>query len=308
MLIKHLTLNHLDLIKSFKSIDFSLNNYSEEGIGVLAARNKAKQFRNQKAYVLKTDISSFFDNLDRNKLNKTFKDTLDPDILPLFISLTSCDPKIPHDFPKYFKNFINTKVGKGVRQGMPLSPLVASYYLADFDEWLVKMKYKYVRYADDLIFFLDTEQECLKVFNEIKNLLLKTYKLELPPLGDDSKSQIIATHQTVSFLGLDLKYENNNYDWYIPQSTIDTVQNNLMLLANIENNIRNKMNFTKTVSRMDQILLGYKHCFKDANAKNLKDFEKRLSNIKEDALSLLFKHLGLDYSSIHHQYKNFLLS
>jgi len=99
---------------------------------------------------LKTDISSFFDNLDRSQLIKDFRETLPFDIFYLFESIVKCDPLIPLDYSKDRKQLIQSKSGKGVRQGMPLSPLIASFYLSEFDEWLKRKKYKHVRYADDL--------------------------------------------------------------------------------------------------------------------------------------------------------------
>ncbi|VCW45785.1 hypothetical protein BANRA_01187 [Acinetobacter baumannii] len=54
---------------------------------------------------------------------------------------------------------------------MPISPLLASFYLNDFDEWLIKKKYKHVRYADDLIFFLTQKSNVKKSIEKF----LKSY-------------------------------------------------------------------------------------------------------------------------------------
>lgn len=47
---------------------------------------------------------------------------------------------------------------QGVRQGMPLSPLFANFYLCDFDDLIKKAGLNCIRYADDLIFFSDSEK------------------------------------------------------------------------------------------------------------------------------------------------------
>ncbi len=47
-----------------------------------------------------------------------------PDILYLFQSIIYCDPSIPYEYNKDYKKLIYSKLRKGVRQGMPISPLL----------------------------------------------------------------------------------------------------------------------------------------------------------------------------------------
>ena len=302
LLIKYISKHLKHELSILKSNDFSVS-----GVGIFKAREKALYLRSTKPFVLKTDISSFFDNLVRAKLLKDVKQNIPADILYLFESIINCDPSIPYEYTKEYKILIRSKIGKGVRQGMPLSPLLASFYLNDFDEWLTKKKYKHVRYADDLIFFLDSEQQCNEVF-ELVSQELKNLGLTLPEINGKSKTQIISEKETVSFLGLDLRYENEKYDWFIPQHVIENVRDSLSHLTNINSNIKMKLNFSNTIIRMEQIISGYQHCFGDADSKNLKDFNNRLQVEKEYAISLLFKGLGIDIKVIHPQYMKFLLS
>lgn len=301
ILIDYIAQNLKHELAVLKSNDFSVS-----GVGIFRARQKAKDLRNTKPFVLKTDIASFFDNLVRATLLKEIRENIPTDILYLFESIICCDPSIPHEYAKTHKKLIESKIGKGVRQGMPLSPLLASFYLNDFDNWLIKQKYKHVRYADDLIFFLDSEQQCKEVF-ELVLQELHNLGLTLPEIDEKSKTQIISENETVNFLGLDLRYENSKYDWYIPPHVIENVRDNLSHLTNINSNIKMKLNFSKTITRMEQIVSGYQHCYSDADSKNLIDFNNRLQKEKEDAISLLFQGLGIDIKKIHPQYMKFLL-
>ncbi|MCK4090641.1 reverse transcriptase [Acinetobacter radioresistens] len=301
ILIKYLGEHHKHDLAMFKSTDFSV-----EGVGIIQARQKAKDLRSSKDFVLKTDISSFFDNLDRNQLINDFRETLPIDIFYLFESIVKCDPIIPSDYSKNRKELIHSKLGKGVRQGMPLSPLIASFYLSEFDEWLKRKKYKHVRYADDLIFFLDSEQQCNFVFLEIEKQL-KNIQLSLPKIEETSKTQIIAPYQSVIFLGLDLSYVNQQYNWYIPSHIATNVEDSLMVLTSISKNIQKNLNFSKTINRMEQIVLGYAHCYKDAESKNLKDFRNKLYETQSKAIDILFKNLGIDISKLQPAHKNYLI-
>lgn len=301
ILIKYLAKYCKDDLAMLKSSDFAV-----EGLGIIEARKKALSLISFGKYILKTDISSFFDNLDRNRLIKDFKQTLPSDLLYLFESVVRCDCSIPNDYNSNAKAFIRSKLNKGVRQGMPLSPLIASFYLSEFDEWLTKKNFRHVRYADDLIFFLDTEEECETVFYQIE-AKLKEIQLALPKIGENSKTQIVKPLDEVTFLGLNLRYENERYDWFIPAYVIKNVEESLKNLTQIDKNIKNKLSFIKTVTRMNQIIIGYEHCFKDAESKNLKDFKNRLNEVQTSSLDLLFTNLGIDTSKMNKKSKDFLI-
>lgn len=305
-LVQMMLIDYISIHLKHEFFILKSNDFSVSGVGIFKARQKARDLRNTKPFVLKTDISAFFDNLVRATLLKDIQQNMPTDILYLFQSIILCDPSIPYEYTKERKDLIRSKIGKGVRQGMPLSPLLASFYLNDFDNWLIKKKYKHVRYADDLIFFLDSELECNEVFEQVIQEL-KSLGLTLPEIDEKSKTQIIAERETVNFLGLDLQYVNEKYDWYIPPHVIKNVKDNLNYLTNINSNMNMKLNFPRTITRMEQIIAGYQHCFSDADSKNLDDFNKKLQIEKDIAISLLFQNLGLDIKKIHPQYRKFLL-
>ncbi|VCW45787.1 hypothetical protein BANRA_03745 [Acinetobacter baumannii] len=50
-----------------------------------------------------------------------------------------------------------------------------------------------------------------------------------------------------------------------------------------------KLNFSKTISRMEQIISGYQHCYSDADSLNLKDFNKILILEKQKLLIYFLK-------------------
>ena len=50
-------------------------------------------------------------------------------------------------------------MGVGVRQGMPLSQMLANRVLSEFDSKIEKRGLKMVRYADDIAIFFETKQK-----------------------------------------------------------------------------------------------------------------------------------------------------
>ncbi|MFW2757860.1 reverse transcriptase domain-containing protein, partial [Acinetobacter baumannii] len=100
--------------------------------GAIKARTKALILRNQNPYVLKTDISSFFDNLDRRLAIKTVKEKLDiPEINYLLERIIKVETRFQKDNLNNEKEnaLLKSKKGKGIRQGMPMSSFLASLYL-----------------------------------------------------------------------------------------------------------------------------------------------------------------------------------
>lgn len=302
MLINYLKEYHPYDLQVLKSEDTSVH-----GRGALFARQQALAYRKESMYVLKTDISAFFDNLNRSEILKQLRQSINiPEIFPLLESLVRCDPVIPRNYKKHKQIFIRKKLNKGVRQGMPLSPLIASFYLSDFDSNLKSKGIKYVRYADDLIFFLDSYEECINLFDYIKKELSKI-SLNLPPLDESGKSQVAGSNETITFLGLELRFENNAYDWYIPSLTVLSVRESLEEFIDIKKNASNKIDFQKTIKRMDQVISGYTDCFKDAEAKNRSDFKIKIAHEKFLALSKLFIQFGINLDKLPKLQQQYLL-
>ena len=109
--------------------------------GAIKARTRALSLRNQYPYVLKTDISSFFDNLDRRLAIKTVKDKLDiPEINYLLERIIKIETRLQKDNLNNEKEntLLKSKKGKGIRQGMPMSSFLASLYLHDFDNFITR--------------------------------------------------------------------------------------------------------------------------------------------------------------------------
>ncbi|CAK8711282.1 hypothetical protein KKHLCK_00275 [Candidatus Electrothrix laxa] len=114
----------------------------------LAKKRIVEAFHEGFTFVLKTNIASFFDQIDWQIL----EEKLDA-ILP------TADTRMRDLVRQCIKTGVRGPDGiiprnKGLLQGSPLSPLLSNLYLDDFDEQLAGRGYRVVRYGDDFVIML----------------------------------------------------------------------------------------------------------------------------------------------------------
>jgi CRISPR-associated protein Cas1 len=102
-------------------------------------------------FIAEADIDSFFDRIDhamlRERLQKRVDDAALRDLLECWIRGFRWDGHGVHS------------ITAGIPQGSPISPLLANFFLSDFDLALEEAGLKLIRYADDfLILARDREQ------------------------------------------------------------------------------------------------------------------------------------------------------
>ena len=142
---------------------FPINNLSSfgfiRGLGPQAAIKRALEFRARYEWCLKTDIQSFFDKIPRRHLKVKVSRTLKGSSLePLVLKAIDCEVKTSSENRAKLQRQ-GLIAGVGVRQGMPLSPLLANLALADFDREVERRRIGMVRYADDLVLFLSAPKK-----------------------------------------------------------------------------------------------------------------------------------------------------
>lgn len=171
---------------------------------VRQAAEKATNYRASKPWAFKTDITKFFDNIDRDELrNRVRKHVRQKSLHPLILAAIDCEITAPDKATIDKIKQQGIRHGRGVRQGMPLSPFFANLYLADFDKACVKRKISALRYADDLILFAATKEEALdyQTFCESE---LSRVGLSIPQCSSDGKTQIYAPGENAEFLGVEI--------------------------------------------------------------------------------------------------------
>ncbi len=147
-------------------------------------RKESKNYT-QNIWVLKCDISKFFDSIDHNILkNILFKKKLDDDTKWLI--------------EKIIKSFEKSK-DKGLPLGNATSQLFSNIYMNEFDQFIkhgLKAKY-YIRYCDDFVIVSKDKRYLESLIPQIALFLKNELHLSLHP----RKVEIRKLSQGVDFLG-----------------------------------------------------------------------------------------------------------
>ncbi len=137
-------------------------------------------------YILKMDVTKFFENINKDKLyfilNKRIQDI-----------------KLLH----LLKQIIYSNKGKcGLAIGNYTSQMFANIYLNEVDQYIkhkLHCKY-YFRYMDDSVILIKTKEGAKQVLEKIKEYLKEKLDLEL-----NKKTQIFKNKQGVNFCGYKIK-------------------------------------------------------------------------------------------------------
>jgi|SRR5581483_8735580 len=167
------------------------------GLGVRDALRRLAELRNQGfRWVLDADIRSFFDSIPHCVLLEKLERWLGP-ASPMLTWLRSWLASPVWDGEQL------TCVTCGVPQGSPLSPILANFYLHEFDVRLRAAKIHLVRYADDFLvlarspFELDEQRKTVEEVLEKLQLSLSAEKTRTTTFG-----------QCFHFVGAELQGDN----------------------------------------------------------------------------------------------------
>lgn len=167
---------------------FTSDSYScIDGRGIGGCRkNVQKIIRDREAtmWCLKFDIRKFYPSIDHETLKMIIRRKIkDPELLWLLDEIIDSADGIPI--------------------GNYLSQYFANLYLSYFDHWLkeVKKVKHYYRYADDIVIFARTKEECHQLQVECAEYLRNELKLEMK--GNWQVFRIAENHRDKSGRGLD---------------------------------------------------------------------------------------------------------
>lgn len=284
-LLQRAILSHLEADSRFKAhSDISYG--FVKGRRLKAAQERALTLRGKHPWALQTDIIKFFDRIDRNLLKGKVRDSIRSKVIAQLVS-SAIDCELDERDPKARSLMIENQItrGRGLRQGMPLSPVLSNLLLRDFDKALVRAGLNVIRYADDMIVFADSEAECLAALSRIQDDL-KALRLNIPELQDREKTKIRRPNQLVEFLGVDIApTASRTYALRAPFRRIAKIEENLAKICTVEYCIEKRVTLPALLRSIESSIEGHKRAV--AGLSSADDFVARLSGIRSKYSSAL---------------------
>jgi hypothetical protein len=107
-------------------------------------------------WILKTDIKSFYESIDRNRLIDKFKNDSILSYYSLFL------------LKKLFSNSL-ISISNGIPRGMNISATLSEIYMRKFDKWVRRCEgvFYYARFVDDIIIFVNSLYNMKTLINNI---------------------------------------------------------------------------------------------------------------------------------------------
>jgi RNA-directed DNA polymerase len=260
------------------------------GRGPQGAISKTIELRQKYDWCLKTDIQSFFDSISRQQLKTRVTKFLGGSSLEsIMFDIIDCEVKITSDNRQKLLNQ-GLAPGRGVRQGMPLSPILANLALVDFDRHVESRKINMVRYADDLVLFFRSKDEAEDGRRYIK-ILLATFDLTIPELENESKTKIVSRLGPLDFLGREIVFleSNNSFVARVGKKQIKKINNKLNENFSLANRLACKSTFQDTIVDLSRSVAAYLGIYKDVH--NYNSFEHDLNELRRSIVAAIFKDL-----------------
>jgi RNA-directed DNA polymerase len=275
------------------------------GRSVERAAKLAKKLRRENRWAYKTDITSFFDEIKRDVLRKAIQKSVREKSLHGL--LTQASNSEIHESKRTRSESIKRAgihEGVGLRQGMPLSPFFANLVLKNFDKKIEGVGIQMIRYADDLICFATSEDNCLAIHKTIAKAL-EVEGLSIPDPGHSSKTQIYAPNQVADFLGVSLRPEGNFYVLEVGKTQSDKVVQRLHDMGDISQLVGLGVDLSGFFRRIDGVIAGYDGAYSFCD--NAVHFQKVLEDARRESIAHLFESgLGMPVSTLTPEKKKFL--
>jgi RNA-directed DNA polymerase len=174
------------------------------GRNVRDAINKVKDLALQgKIWVLEADIQKFFDTVNQEFLIQEFtKQIRAVSLLPLLNQAIRVEVGNLACFQPYDRAMFPAP-DSGIPQGGVLSPMLANFYLHQFDLEMTRNGFNLVRYADDFVVMCKSKAQAQEAYQLSVDLLEGRLKLRMHHLGEaDAKTKITNYYDGFTFLGI----------------------------------------------------------------------------------------------------------
>lgn len=273
--------------------------------GTSGARAAAIRHRQAKPWAFKTDITAFFDKINRpvlvEDLRRTFRLSSLHSLIEAAIrcEVDDRDPRI-----KRVLHDNGIRRGVGLRQGMPLSPLLSNFVLRGFDAAFAKAGFDMVRYADDLVVLCSSQTECKAV-----EVFARDQLAALGHSVSEAKTEIRSPSEPIEFLGMELglKSGTGKYVLTISEAQMKAVKATFTDYHDIDFALKDDLTLPKLLTRLVNMKSGYKAAY--GLADNFNDLSKSLDVWTDNCIRSVYVSIfgGDRVSKLNHKHRHFLL-
>lgn len=265
-------------------------------LSVEDAITKALQLRDRKSWVFKTDITRFFDRIDRGLLTERLQRRIrHRSLLPLIDAAMNCEINAPTPDVKSRLKKAGIRRGVGVRQGMPMSPYFANVMLEPFDKKCVNYAFDAIRYADDIAFFCSSERQARDA-EEFCRAELSELGLSIPALEAQGKTRIYPPSEAAEFLGLEMAAGSDGYQMRVSAAQMTKIKERIHAYGNIAELRRRRLNITRFGNALEAAVQAYAAAYE--NCSNLHDLTQHLAACKANAIKKAMLALGVNISNL----------
>jgi len=260
-----------------------------KGKSLSGAQRHAAGLRNAHPWVLQADIVKFFDRIRRQDAKILIRKQVGWRVVAeLLCNAVDCELEDGGGRGADIAQANGIQKGLGLRQGMPVSPLLSNLVLKRFDDAIAKSGFAAIRYADDIAVFGDSKRDCLDALKFIQGSLAKL-NLNIPELIDGGKTILSEPSNVVEFLGVEIRRFGESYKLCAPATKLDVINAEMAKLASVEGCIAGRRNIGHLVRALDAFVIGHRASM--AVLDHAEEFTLRLEALKQKHLKALLINL-----------------
>lgn len=281
-LVQRALLRHLEGDARFVATS-SISYGFAKGRTLADAQRRALELRRDRPWMLQADIIRFFDRIPRPVVKALIQHRVRTKVVAeLLCAAVDCELDVPDAGREGIQR------GLGLRQGMPVSPVLSNLLLKGFDDTLAKKGIHAIRYADDIAIFGANRQECIAALDVAREALSKL-SLEVPELAEGGKTKLSNPTDAALFLGVEIRRFSGGYRLCAPTKRLNDIEAQMAEMASLASCVTERKALPQVVRALDSFVVG--HTASMAVLEDGGEFRARVEARKQRQLQRLLEEL-----------------